>query len=186
MGPSDSLPIRRRGYVFPLGRWMTCTRPTGPLSSRSCLSARAVPFDPGEPDGCIYPLLHCPCWLRPWRRLDRSHMPNEADLGSLSLRLMPSPSGASRAGLLRPHARSATWQTGHSMMNSFQFTRQNRFHWRTAGAQRSRSGASPRLLRLRIAALGESATALRYGLRHSLRSCESLRFAVSRRGVRLS
>ena len=28
------------------------------LSSWFCLSARAVPFDPGEFDGCIYPLLH--------------------------------------------------------------------------------------------------------------------------------
>ena len=29
----------------------------GSLSSRFCLSARAVPFDPGEPDDCTYPLV---------------------------------------------------------------------------------------------------------------------------------
>lgn len=46
----------------------------------------------------------------------------------LTLRLAPSPSGASRDRLLRRHARAATRLTGHSMVNSFQFTRQNRFH----------------------------------------------------------
>ncbi len=45
----------------------------------------------------------------------------------LTLRLAPSPSGASWAGSLRHHARLATWLTGHSKVNSFQFTRQNRF-----------------------------------------------------------
>src|ERR1039458_9756116 len=39
----------------------------------------------------------------------------------LSLRLAPSPSEASRAGSLRRHARSATWLTDHSTVNSFQF-----------------------------------------------------------------
>ena len=41
----------------------------------------------------------------------------------LSLRLAPSPSEASCRGSLPQHARSATWQTGHSKVNSFQFTR---------------------------------------------------------------
>jgi hypothetical protein len=45
----------------------------GSLSSRSYLSARAVLFDPGEPDDCSYPLLHRPCWLRPLRRISHSH-----------------------------------------------------------------------------------------------------------------
>src|SRR5882724_10412660 len=49
----------------------------------------------------------------------------------LSLRLAPSPrrpglhfTGASRIGSLRRRARPATWLTGHSKVNSFQFTRQ--------------------------------------------------------------
>jgi predicted transposase YbfD/YdcC len=46
----------------------------------------------------------------------------------LSLRLAPSPSGASRVGSVRQHARSAAWRTGHSKAISFQLARQNRFH----------------------------------------------------------
>jgi hypothetical protein len=100
----------------------------GLWSSRSCLWACAVPFDPGEPDDCVYPLLDRPYWLHHLRRAGRSRWRNEADLGSLALWLTPSPCGASSAGSLRPDARSATWQTGHSKVSSFQLTRQNRFH----------------------------------------------------------
>ena len=58
-------------------------RGVGPLSSRPDRSTRAAPFDPGEPTGCTYPLLHRSCWLRPIRRLGRSHWRNEANSGSL-------------------------------------------------------------------------------------------------------
>jgi hypothetical protein len=53
------------------------------LSSRFCLWARAVPFDPGESSGCAYPLLDRWCWLGPIRRIGHSHWCNEAELGSL-------------------------------------------------------------------------------------------------------
>ena len=46
----------------------------------------------------------------------------------LTLRLAPSPSGASPMESLPFNARLATWLTGHSKVNSFQFTRQERFH----------------------------------------------------------
>jgi hypothetical protein len=100
--------------------------------SRSCLSARAAPFEDrrvrrlhaeGKPsaftrcfttgaglvlsDGLATPLSVT--------RLNRVR---------LSLRLAPSPRGASCRGSLPRHARSATWLTGHSKVNSFQFTRQ--------------------------------------------------------------
>lgn len=60
---------------------------------------------------------------------------NEAELGSLiatarafAAEAFASVTGASRVGSLQSHARPATWLTGHSTVNSFQFTRQNRFH----------------------------------------------------------
>ena len=55
----------------------------GPLSSHLSLSTCAVPFDPGESTGCIYPLLDRWCWLRLIRLLGHSHWRNEAELGSL-------------------------------------------------------------------------------------------------------
>jgi len=69
------------------------------LSSRFCLLARAVPFNPAEPDDCSkrtkvlrsYPLLHRPCWLDLIREAGRSDWRNEANMGSLALRLAPSP-----------------------------------------------------------------------------------------------
>ena len=61
-----------------VARWLARS-----LSSRSCLSARAVPIDPGELNGCAYPLLHRSCWLGPIRRLGHSQLRNEAVLGSL-------------------------------------------------------------------------------------------------------
>ncbi len=55
----------------------------GPLSSHLSLSTCAVPLDPGESIGCIYPLLDRWCWLRLIRLLGHSHWRNEAGLGSL-------------------------------------------------------------------------------------------------------
>jgi len=54
---------------------------------------------------------------------------NEAELGSLSATARAfALCGASCRESLPEHARRATWLTGHSMVNSFQFTRQKRFH----------------------------------------------------------
>jgi len=54
--PSDSSHPRRMIMCFhPPPRLPAGVR--GLWSSRFCLSARAVPFDPEEPNGCTYPLL---------------------------------------------------------------------------------------------------------------------------------
>ena len=54
------------------------------------LSRRAVPFHPGESGRCGYPELPCRCGLHPFRRTGHSHRCNEADSGSLALRLLAS------------------------------------------------------------------------------------------------
>ena len=58
MSPSDSRTEPAHGYVFPLAvDGLPTTRPGLPGSSTD-LSTRAVPYHPGKPDDCTYPLLH--------------------------------------------------------------------------------------------------------------------------------
>lgn len=123
--PSDSLAGHPGRLCISAGCRGTTPAGQGLSSSQLNLSMRAAPFTPGSrPAACT-----C-CFagrdrLRPLRRLGRSHWCHEAKTGSLALRLASSPRGASPPGLLPANARPATWQTGHSMVDSFHSTRLN-------------------------------------------------------------
>jgi len=94
---------------LPAARWGTFPTRAGLPGSSTDLSTRAVPFHPGEPDECIHPLL-----LRRWQASASwadwplSLWRNEAEPGSLALRLTCSPHEASRRRLLGQRARLAT------------------------------------------------------------------------------
>jgi len=112
MGSSDS----RQGHAGVMSSTghvgaITPAQP-GLSGSSTDLSARAVPSHPGKPG--VHPCSlfihrqqaspHSGGWpLSPWR--------NEAETGSLALRLMRSAFGASTMGLLPSAARLPTWRT---------------------------------------------------------------------------
>ena len=93
----------------PAARWGFTPTRAGLPGSLADLSTRAVPYNPGKPDECTHPLL-----LRRWQALASwADWPlpvwrNEADMGSLALRLTCSPHEASRRRLLGQRARLAT------------------------------------------------------------------------------
>jgi len=78
------------------------TTPSGLPGSSTDLSSRAVPFHPGRPRRCSCPLLHGECQAsssgEDW---PPSRTPNEAESGSLALRLTSSLCEASPDELLR-------------------------------------------------------------------------------------
>jgi hypothetical protein len=82
--------------------------------SSTVLSAHAVPFHPGEPDDCIFSFLHHQYWLHPIRKTGHSHWCNEAEPGSLALRLTPLPLEASPRRITPSCARLATCVTRNS------------------------------------------------------------------------
>jgi len=69
MSLSDSRTQPVCGYVFPHPVGGSPTTGPGLPGSVTDLSTRAVPYHPGEPDECTYPLLH--------RRLQASSIPAE-------------------------------------------------------------------------------------------------------------
>ena len=91
MDPSDSRP--GRPPVMFSRRSLSAAAPavtgTGPGLSGSVfnLSTPAVLSHPGEPVHCIRSLLRGRCWLHPFWRVGRSQWFNEAETGSLALRL---------------------------------------------------------------------------------------------------
>ena len=69
MSLSDSRTEPVHGYAFPHTVGGSPTTWPGLPGSSTDLSTRAVPYHPGEPDDCTYPLLH--------RRLQASSFPEE-------------------------------------------------------------------------------------------------------------
>ncbi len=58
MGISDPRRGSLSGYEFP----SAAVPAAGLPGSSVVLSAHAIPFHPGEPDGCFYSFLHCQHW----------------------------------------------------------------------------------------------------------------------------
>jgi len=102
------------------------TLPGLPGSSAN-LSARAVPYHPGEPDSCIRPLLHCRHWASPilngWPLSLSLTRPKRIRLRYGSRLRLPRlrQIGLPRPALDRLLAKRTTYK-----VNSFQFTRLTR------------------------------------------------------------
>src|ERR1700693_4895019 len=116
MGLSDSL--QGHPSVMSSRRALVAFAPTlqGLPGSSTDLSTRAVPNHPGRPGECTCLLLpHRRFRLHPARKTGRLRLANEAESGSLALRLARSPHEIPPAPLLeltlvRPHAEQAiTW-----------------------------------------------------------------------------
>ena len=95
---------------LPAGRFLLAGLP----GSSVVLSTHAVPFHPGEPNDCLLSFLCRPCWFRHLRQVDRSQLCNEADLGSLALRLASLSHEASPGRITPPCARLTTYVTSNS------------------------------------------------------------------------
>jgi len=96
--------------------------------SSTDLSTRAVPNDPGKSDGCFLPLLSpSMTGFIHIRRTGHFHWRNEAESGSLTLRLMRSPCKASPTRIT-PRQRSLGYfdERVISKISSFQLTRSAR------------------------------------------------------------
>ena len=98
-------------------------RPDGSLRFLIALSASAAPFHPGEPDRCSCSLLHGRWQASPILEVGHSQLRNEAETGSLALRLTPLPSEASNCGLLRGPLGQLHGERTTSMVSTFQLTR---------------------------------------------------------------
>ena len=123
------LPARAAdGYLFPLAvasSFDSAPRPGLPGSSAD-LSLRAVPSHPGKSGDCIYPLLLHRCQASSQSGGLATSIRNEAETGSLALRLTVSPFEASSNGLLRS---TLDWLHGEwaiHMVSSFHLTRSAR------------------------------------------------------------
>jgi len=93
--------------------------------SSANLSTRAVPSDPGKSDGCFRPLLSpSMAGFIQIRRTGHFHWRNEAESGSLALRLMRLPCKASPTRIT-PRQRSLGYfdERVISKISSFQLTR---------------------------------------------------------------
>ena len=98
MDSRQALDLRSTPPGLP-GSWLVCRRPPSPLTPGSPSTARARCFVDGSR-------------LRRFRAVGRSQITcNEAESGSLSLRLTSSPSEASWDRITPSHARLATWRT---------------------------------------------------------------------------
>ena len=93
-----------QSYAFPSGVGLLApTTPPGLPGSSTDLSPRAVPNHPGEPGDCSCPIASPPVsGFVTYGSLAALSLHNEAESGSLALRLMGSPRPASCHGLLRP------------------------------------------------------------------------------------
>ena len=89
------------------------------------LSMHAIPFHPGEPDDCLLSFLRHQCWFRHLRQVDRSHLCNEADSGSLALWLASLSHEASPGRITPPCARLTTYVTSISYGELLSFHKNN-------------------------------------------------------------
>ena len=109
MNPSDSQ--RSHTAVMSSRHLLAITSTTAPglPGSSTDLSARAVPYHPGRPDGCFRSLLHHRRRASPLSGgLATLLLCNEAESGSLALRLARSLGEASTLRITPRAARSAT------------------------------------------------------------------------------
>ena len=128
MNPSDSQTspttvINSRGQF---GAPLQVSHSTGSLRFLVDLSIPAVRSHPGGFGRCACSLLRGRCWLHPFWRAGHPQLLNEAEAGSLSLRLASSPSEASHHGLLRRTHGRLHGQRAFYMFSSFQLKRSNR------------------------------------------------------------
>ncbi len=109
MGPSDSRQGRAAVMSSRTAFGTITPAPTGLPGSSADLSARAVPSHPGRPDGCLRSLLRHRRRASPLSGgLATLHWCNEAETGSLALRLARSLGGASTRRITPQAARVAT------------------------------------------------------------------------------
>jgi len=162
-------PLCSTGVTPLLGYYGPLRRPTGPsprlclpvarwwLSLPSCRASQAPrllfprALSPTTPGGPVVAFARCfttGCRFHPSRRTDRLHLPNEAESGSLALRLacLPPESSSSITGTA---ARSATCGTGnlHGELLSVHKTNQDYPGNRPEGAVPDPDGDELRLLR---------------------------------------
>ena len=112
MGISDPRCGSPSGYVFPSASFPAAGLP----GSSAALSAHAIPFHPGEPDGCFHSFLHRQLWASPysagWPLSPLTY--HEAESGSLALWLTPLSHEASPARITPACARLTTCATSNS------------------------------------------------------------------------
>ena len=127
MGLSDSRTGSPRGYVFPQDVGPTCSHPAGPprFLDRSVPTRR--PLSPRRAQQVLAPIASLPVsGFRFSGRLAALTLRNEAEPGSLTLRLAGSPHEASPAGSLRPALDWLPVEWAIDRSNSFQFDRSAR------------------------------------------------------------
>ncbi len=110
-GLSDSRRWPPPKLLIPLAACRLARHQGGSPKFPTVLSACAAPYHPGEPRRCPRSFLPAGCRLRPSLRVGRSHLSNEAETGSLALRLTHSPPQAPAPELLPLTAGSATCST---------------------------------------------------------------------------
>jgi hypothetical protein len=130
MNPSDSQTspatvIYSRGQF---GAPLQVSHSAGSLRFLVDLSIPAVRSHPGGFDRCVCSLLRGRYWLHPFWRAGHPQLLNEAETGSLSLRLAPSPSEASHHGLLRRAHGRLHVERAIYMFSSFQLKRPSRLN----------------------------------------------------------
>ena len=101
--------------------------------------ARWSPFTPESPPGAPARCFPVGIRLHHLWQTGHSHKCNEAELGSLALRLACSPHEASPAGLLRPALAWLPAERAILRVNSFQLTRSARLNLALQSPQRKRS-----------------------------------------------
>jgi hypothetical protein len=120
----------KAGYEFPVsvggGSSEPCTRHAGSLRFLVYLSTPAVLNHPGGPGRCTCSWLRGRCWLHHLRKDGHPQQFNEAESGSLTLRLTPLRSEASDAGLPRRLLGQLHGARALTMVSTFQLTRQTR------------------------------------------------------------
>jgi hypothetical protein len=113
MNPADSRPEPPDGYAFPPG--VGQAHSVGSPRFLVVPSTRAVPYHPGEPDRCSYPLLPCRLQASPslagW---PLSSTLFEAETGSCAYGSRLRHCEASHPRLLRACARKASCRMGNS------------------------------------------------------------------------
>ena len=115
------------GYEFPSSVGGGSPEPptchAGSLRFLVHLSTPAVLNHPGGPDRCIRSWLHDRCWLHPSWRNGHPRLRNEAESGSLALRLTPLLSKASNAELPRRLLGQLHGARAFTIVSTFQLTR---------------------------------------------------------------
>jgi hypothetical protein len=123
-------PLGRSRLLIPASRWLFTTQEGFPGSSTD-LSSRAAPNHPGDPDRCLLVSSRPMAGFILFGGLARSRLSNEAESGSLALRLTSPPARGFNASGCPSRCSPASCCTSNYMVNSFRPLDLPVLSWRT-------------------------------------------------------